>query len=352
MVKLEKDQFFSLLNYDKHKTKYNNCISNQLSISIVCHEFFSFFILNVGCLNSSMKSSLVLVVLHVLNVFVVMLNKSETNTSGTNRQKHFNRYINMDILTTSCDMLFNRSINNVWKLEMWNCEQSLQLYNNMASVSSLQISKNESMQSTNQIIRIFQSTPSANIKQSKKNRHSKTSTINIFISTSAIQLTTYKWTSTSLIFRYITATERLMKKKMIIKKKGEVYVYQKIGRGEDELCMLLILFRNDFLKKNKNYSVLRNGKVDVIISTLRLKRARSEYLLGTLAVINCFWYNATTSKDPIINIICSRCKYFFSSIKHKIAQSPAHIIHNFAAILKRLSNAVMLSFFLLSFFFF
>ncbi|ETO01776.1 hypothetical protein RFI_35664 [Reticulomyxa filosa] len=143
-----------------------------------------------------MKSSLVLMMLHVSNAFVVISSANEMNTSNcswTNRQKHFTQHSNTSILAISRDML----LNHLWKLETWKCEQYLQFYNNMTSAPSLQISNNES---TNKIIRIFQSTLSANIKQSKKNWHSKTSTMNILISISIIQLTIYKVTLTSATF--------------------------------------------------------------------------------------------------------------------------------------------------------
>ncbi|ETN99310.1 hypothetical protein RFI_38171, partial [Reticulomyxa filosa] len=149
---------------------------------------------------SSMKSLLVLVVLHVLNVFAVVLNASERNTSNcswTNKQKYFNQHININIMAISSDRLLNQ----MWKSETLTCEQCLQLYNNTASASSLQISNNKSMQSTNKIIRIFQSTLSANTKQSKKNLPSKTSTMSVFIPISTIQQTTHKYTFTAATFR-------------------------------------------------------------------------------------------------------------------------------------------------------
>ncbi|ETO31039.1 hypothetical protein RFI_06081 [Reticulomyxa filosa] len=119
-----------------------------------------------------MKALLVLVAMHVLNVFIVTLHTSERNTSNcswTNTQKHFNQYNNMNILAMPCDML----LNHLWKLEKWEFEQSLPLSNNITSTSSLQISNNELIQSTN-IIRIFQSTLFADSNQFKKNWHSKT----------------------------------------------------------------------------------------------------------------------------------------------------------------------------------
>ncbi|ETO32767.1 hypothetical protein RFI_04349 [Reticulomyxa filosa] len=152
-----------------------------------------------------MRALLVLVVLHVSNAFVVISSANEMNTSMqlNEQKKHFNQYINMNVLAISHNML----LNHLWKLETLTHEQCLQLCNNMASASSLQIFNNESMQSINKIIRIFQSVLSANTKQSKKNLCSKTSTTSVFISTSTIQLTTYKLTFTAVAFRYITVTK-------------------------------------------------------------------------------------------------------------------------------------------------
>ncbi|ETO11872.1 hypothetical protein RFI_25505 [Reticulomyxa filosa] len=196
-----------------------------------------------------MKALLVLVVLHVSNVFVVTLNTNESNTSKcswTNTQTHFNQHNNMNILAVSRDMLFN----HLWKLEKWKFEQSLQLSNNMISASSFQISNNELMQSTNTIIRIFQSTLFANPKQSKKNWHSKTSTINVFISISIIQLT-----FTAATFRYIAMIEKLNgKKKWSLKKKG---------------------------------SILKNNKMEAMINTLLSKRACSSQEQVSITDVDC-----------------------------------------------------------------
>ncbi|ETO12099.1 hypothetical protein RFI_25277 [Reticulomyxa filosa] len=267
-----------------------------------------------------MKSSLVLVVLHVSSASEI----NTSNCSWANRQKRFTQHSNISILAISRDML----LNHLWKLETWKCEQYLQFYNNMTSASALQIFNNESMQSTNKIIRIFQSALSANIKHFKKNLESKTSTMNILISISTIQLTTCKLTFTSATFRYITVTQSLNEKKWSLKnKKGEVYVDQEIGSGDDEL--------------------LRHGRKE-------RTTARSKYRLWTLAVINCFGYNTGTSANPTASIICNSRRFFFSksrctiqaSIKYKLAQSstrPKHVTHNFAAILKALFNVAMLN---------
>ncbi|ETO12047.1 hypothetical protein RFI_25329, partial [Reticulomyxa filosa] len=200
-----------------------------------------------------MKALLVLVVLHVSNVFVVTLNTNESNTSKcswTNTQTHFNQHNNMNILAVSRDMLFN----HLWKLEKWKFEQSLQLSNNMTSTSSFQISNNELMQPTNKIIR---STLFTNPKQSKKNWHSKTSTINVFISISIIQLTIHKLTFTAATFRYIAMIERLNgKKKWSLKKKGRL-------------------------------TILKNSKMEAMINTLLSKRACSSQERVSIANVGC-----------------------------------------------------------------
>ncbi|ETN97314.1 hypothetical protein RFI_40217 [Reticulomyxa filosa] len=100
-----------------------------------------------------MKALLVLMVLHVSNAFVVLSSASEMNTSNcswTNSQRYFTQHINMNILALSRNML----LNHLWKFETLAYGQFLQLCNNIASASSLQISNNELMQSTNDIIRL------------------------------------------------------------------------------------------------------------------------------------------------------------------------------------------------------
>ncbi|ETO12348.1 hypothetical protein RFI_25028 [Reticulomyxa filosa] len=127
-----------------------------------------------------MKASLVLVVLHVLNALVV-LNANKTNTSScswTSGQTHFNQHGNMNILLISRDMFLKHSANYIWKLEMWKYDQSLQIYNNVASASSLQISDIESMHSENEIIRVLQSNFVTSSNESKSNFNTKLLIIN------------------------------------------------------------------------------------------------------------------------------------------------------------------------------
>ncbi|ETO02164.1 hypothetical protein RFI_35273, partial [Reticulomyxa filosa] len=176
---------------------------------------------NLWSVNSSMKVSLVLVTLHVLNVFAMTLNTSESSTSVTNKQKHFNQHINMNVMATSRDKL----LNNMWKLETLTHEQCLKLCNNMASASSLQISNNELMQSTNKII-LQKKLALQNVDNACLHIHFdyKTNNTQMYIHSSDIQV-------------HSIDRKTKLKKKMIIKKKGEVYVYQEIGRMEDKLCM-------------------------------------------------------------------------------------------------------------------
>ncbi|ETO21873.1 hypothetical protein RFI_15329 [Reticulomyxa filosa] len=268
-----------------------------------------------------MKVLLVLVALHVLNVFAVMLNASEKNISNcswTNKQKYFNQHININIVAISR----NRLLNQMWKSEILRCEQCLQLYNNMASASSLQISNNELMQSTNKIIRTFQSTLSANTKQSKKSLPSKTSIMNntqMYIYSSGIQV-------------YNSDRKTKWKKKWSLKnKKEDINVYQEIGRVDDEL--------NDFLKKNKNNS---NCKMDVMISAELWNRSCNS--LERVSIVKngreLFWYNAATNT----NITSSHCKFSFpksccaiqASVKHKFVQSPTRqqLSRNFESVIQ------------------
>ncbi|ETO07535.1 hypothetical protein RFI_29857 [Reticulomyxa filosa] len=261
-----------------------------------------------------MKALLVLMVLHVSNVFVVLSNASERNTSNcswTNRKKHFTQHSNMNILSISRDML----LNHLWKLETWKCEQSLQLYNNMSSASSLQISNNELMQPTNDSIRICQSTLVVDPKQSKKNWHSKASTISVFISTLTIRQTSYKRTFTAATSRYITVTKRLNGKK-------------------NEMI----------LKKN---SVLKNGKMESMISTqLSKRRCSGQERASIVDVVNDqlfrvqHWCKREFNRQHYLQpqqiyFFQSRCT-MHASIKYKLAQGPIrpkHVAHNFAAIL-------------------
>ncbi|ETO12356.1 hypothetical protein RFI_25020, partial [Reticulomyxa filosa] len=167
------------------------------------------------------------------------------------------------------------------KLEALILEQCIQLCNNMVSTSLLQISKNESMQSTNKIIRTFQSTLSASTKQSKKNVPSKTPAMSVLIpfdyTTDSIQMEIH-----SNDIQVHNMTERLNEKNDHEKKKG---------------------------------SILKNVKVEAVISMQSWNRWCNTMEQISIMSIGCelFWYNAATNT----NIICSRCRFFY----HKIAAS-------------------------------
>ncbi|ETN97174.1 hypothetical protein RFI_40356 [Reticulomyxa filosa] len=199
-----------------------------------------------------MKSSLVLMVLHVLSAFVVLLNANKTNTrscSWTSGQTYFNQHGRTNILLVSCDMSLKHSANYMWKLKTWKYDQGPQMCNNVASKSSLQISNIESIQSENEIVRVLQSNFVNNPNQSKNN----------------IQ---------------VHNNDRTNKKKMVMKKnKREIidFVY----------CVCILFF-----KKNKNNRLLKICKVELMTSTPPSNRCcNSEYRvwIGDSVCDQLFW---------------------------------------------------------------
>ncbi|ETO00790.1 hypothetical protein RFI_36650 [Reticulomyxa filosa] len=244
-----------------------------------------------------MKSSLVLVVLHVLNGLVV-LNANKTNTSScswASGQTHFNQHGNMNILLISRDMFLKHSANYIWKLEMWKYDQSLQIYNNVASASSLQISDIESMPSENEIIRVLQSNFVTSSNQSKSNFNTKLLIINTCTFTN-------KFTFKQAAFRYIIMIGRI-KKKMIMKKKKEDYWRVLI------VCIVYVFyFKRVFFKKNKNNRLLKNCKVVLMISTPSFNRSCNIENRVWIGNVVC---DGTTNKKTATNITCSHDRFIF-----------------------------------------
>ncbi|ETO32544.1 hypothetical protein RFI_04573 [Reticulomyxa filosa] len=216
-----------------------------------------------------MKSSLMLVVLHVLNTLVV-LNAHKTNTSScswASGQTHSSQHGSMNILLISCDVLTNQSANYMWKLKMWNCDQYLQICNNVVSASSIQISNIESMPSENKIIRILQ----INFVASPRAIRTK----NSWSSTSAYPLQIYHQQSATLHLNGQCSGHNNNKKNGHEKKKDD-YVYQEIG-GESigyVFCVYILLKKNLFKKKNKNNILLKICKLESMIS---MQSCNSDY---------------------------------------------------------------------------
>ncbi|ETO21292.1 hypothetical protein RFI_15912 [Reticulomyxa filosa] len=151
-----------------------------------------------------MKSLLVLVVVHVLNELMALLHANKTNASScswTSGQTHFHRHGRMNILLILCDILAKHSANYMWKLQTWKYDQCPQVYINVASVSSVQISNSGQMPLENEIIRILQSNFVTSPNQSNSNFIIKTLAKNNFMSTSSLLSTTYKLTFKQAPFR-------------------------------------------------------------------------------------------------------------------------------------------------------
>ncbi|ETO20351.1 hypothetical protein RFI_16865 [Reticulomyxa filosa] len=249
-----------------------------------------------------MKSSLMLVALHVLNVFLSLALNVTANTSETVKQKHSNQHINVNIMAISCGTLFN----NMWKLIF---EQCIQLCNNMANTSSLQISNNKSIQSTNQIILQIQSSPKRTGTPKVDNKYTH---IHFNHTTDNTQIDTH---ISDIQVHNIDRKTKLEKNEMI------------------------------FLKKNKTNSISKNSKVDVIISVQSWNRSCNSLERISIANIGCklFWHNVATNT----NTNCSSTIFFSPSIavlfKQSSSDHQAHICaspncpgvcHNFESSIK------------------
>ncbi|ETO04334.1 hypothetical protein RFI_33064 [Reticulomyxa filosa] len=151
-------------------------------------------------MNSSLVYVIVLIVLHVLNAIVMVSNVNKSNSSGdlTNGQIYLKNH-NMVILMTSCGMLINQYFNNVMKPKKWKCVQCVKVYNNITTISVVQISNKEPMHLKNERIRLLQSTSMINTIQSKKNSYIKAPTTNILKSTLSISSASYESTFKTLI---------------------------------------------------------------------------------------------------------------------------------------------------------
>ncbi|ETN99227.1 hypothetical protein RFI_38254, partial [Reticulomyxa filosa] len=151
-------------------------------------------------MNSSLVYVIVLIVLHVLNAIVMVSNVNKSNSSGdlTNGQIYLKNH-NMVILMTSCDMSINQYFNNVVKPKKWKCVQCVKVYNNITTISVVQISNKESMHLENERISLLQSKSMINTMQSNKNSYVKATTTNIFKSTLSISSTSNESTFKTLI---------------------------------------------------------------------------------------------------------------------------------------------------------
>ncbi|ETO07929.1 hypothetical protein RFI_29462 [Reticulomyxa filosa] len=221
--------------------------------------------------------------MHALNAFVVRSNSNNMKTRNcreTNGQVHFNQHSNINIWIISCDQLLNRSANYVWK-----CEQCLQFYNDMACSSAVQIVNNESLILNIEIIRILRCSLVTNLNHSKKILHTKTLSMNIFISTPHISSTIYKLTHKAVTLRFF---------------------------------------------KNKINSVLTNGKVEEMLLSNRACNSQEQVCLRSIVP-------STTS-----NTICSQGRFTFSmSLAVKSNGIP---ISNFAGFFESIAQCCNLNY--------
>ncbi|ETN98738.1 hypothetical protein RFI_38749 [Reticulomyxa filosa] len=236
-----------------------------------------------------MELSLVLVILHVLSAFVVLLNANKANASScswTSGQTHFKQHGRTNILLVSCDMLIKHSTNYMCKLKMLKYDQDLQICNNVASKSSLQISNIESMQSENEIIRVLQN-------------------------------------------NFVHNNDRTNKKKYHEKKGSITYIKRYEVDSID--CVLLKIC-----------------KVELMISTPSSNRScNSEYRVwtGDSVCDRQFWsQHVATNKKQTTNTICSYDRFIFNVLLSKTYPKHNFTSKSYCATLPTiLSNAVMLS---------
>ncbi|ETO35418.1 hypothetical protein RFI_01645 [Reticulomyxa filosa] len=183
--------------------------------------------------------------------------------------------------------LFNHPVNYMLKFGQY------LTFCNMARVPSAQISIKESIQSKNNIIRVFQSTF---VKQSRNSLCTKTSAMNKFQSTSSITQTTYKLKIKAATFRYITLMERLNERKMVM-----MYcVYH--GFYLEKICT----------KKNKNNNVLRNGISEVMISKPLFNTACNIQKRVWIGDIVCDQLLGTTSRQTRMQSPIPSGRFIFS----------------------------------------
>ncbi|ETO07991.1 hypothetical protein RFI_29401 [Reticulomyxa filosa] len=130
--------------------------------------------------DNSMKSSFVLVALHVLNAFLVV--PSANNWERDEWTNIFESLLQHEHINN----IMNKLISCMWKLATSKCVKYLQ-FNDLVSVLVVQIFDNESVPLENDSIRILQSTLIIATNKSKKSLFDKTLAINIPPSTSMIE---------------------------------------------------------------------------------------------------------------------------------------------------------------------
>ncbi|ETO05401.1 hypothetical protein RFI_31994 [Reticulomyxa filosa] len=216
-------KFIFILNLCKHIHKKTQLFKKKKKRKLIDIFDFENQVKNFDYFDSSMKFSLILATMHVLNALLVVSSANTFNSSKsvTKEQTYSNHHNNRGMLAASLNKLISYYINYVWISKACKCAQYPQSYK-LAILSLVGIFNKESMVLENESIRFTSSTMLINCE---KIAHIKKRAMNMLQSTSGTSPTFLKFKFDAISYR----SNKQKKKIMSIKKKKKMFITKKFA---------------------------------------------------------------------------------------------------------------------------